>query len=47
MQGRSVQGPRLVGIAVAALAIGATYLYAVRGSALLLDLAALGGMICF
>jgi hypothetical protein len=41
--------PRIAaGVAVAALMLGAGYLYAVRGSALLLDLAAMGrGILCF
>jgi hypothetical protein len=38
----------LIGGSVGALALGAAYLYAVRGTALLLDLAAAaGGMFCF
>jgi hypothetical protein len=37
-----------IGVAVAALVSGAAYLYAVRGEALLLDLAGLTrGLICF
>ncbi|MCL4765971.1 MAG: hypothetical protein KJZ80_07060 [Hyphomicrobiaceae bacterium] len=37
----------LVGGAVAALMLGAGYLYAVRGEAILLDLAAMGrGLFC-
>ena len=40
--------PWLIGGAVAALVLGAAYLYAVRGTALLLDLAAAaGGLFCF
>jgi hypothetical protein len=41
--------PKLsVGVAVAAIVIAAVYLYAVRGEALLLDLAGLTrGLICF
>ena len=34
-------------VTLALLLASAAYLYAVRGSALLLDLAALAGMICF
>lgn len=45
--GRS-SGPWLIGGAVVVLMAGATYLYAVRGTALLLDMAAAaGGMFCF
>jgi hypothetical protein len=41
-------GPWIVGSLVAVLVLGATYLYAVRGTAMLLDLAAAaGGMFCF
>jgi hypothetical protein len=37
-----------IGVAVAALLLGAGYLYAVRGEALLLDLAAMArGLFCF
>jgi hypothetical protein len=40
--------PWLIGGTAAALFLGAAYLYAVRGTALLLDLAAAaGGLICF
>jgi hypothetical protein len=41
--------PKLsIGAAVATLVIAAAYLYAVRGEALLLDLAGLaGGLICY
>jgi hypothetical protein len=40
-------GPWLIRSAVLALCLGAIYLYQVRGTALLMDLAALGGMFCF
>ena len=38
---------RTTAVAVGLLLLGAGYLYAVRGPALLLDLSALAGMICF
>jgi hypothetical protein len=41
-----VSGPWLIGCGVSALVVGAAYLYTVRGTALLLDMAA-GGMFCF
>jgi hypothetical protein len=48
MLSRSNSGPWLIGSAVAALFLGAVYLYMVRGTALLLDLAAAaGGLFCF
>ena len=41
-------GPWLIGSLVAAMVLGATYLYAVRGTVMLLDMAAaVGGMFCF
>jgi hypothetical protein len=41
-------GPWLIGGMVAALVLSAAYLYTVRGTALLLDMAAAaGGMFCF
>jgi hypothetical protein len=43
-----VSGPWLIGGTVSALVLGAAYLYTVRGTALLLDMAAAaGGMFCF
>jgi hypothetical protein len=47
MFGHSNSGPWLIGSVVAGLVAGATYLYTVRGAALLLDMAAVGGMFCF
>jgi hypothetical protein len=44
---RSQFGPWLIRSAVLLLCVGAVYLYKVRGTALLMDLAALGGMFCF
>jgi hypothetical protein len=41
-------GPWLIGGLVTALCLGAAYLYTVRGTALLLDLAAAaGGLFCY
>jgi hypothetical protein len=41
-------GPWLIGGVVSALVVSAAYLYTVRGTALLLDMAAAtGGMFCF
>jgi hypothetical protein len=41
-------GQWLIGGGVTALVVGAAYLYTVRGTALLLDMAAAaGGMFCF
>ena len=36
----------LVGGSIAALVLGAGYLYAVRGEAILMDLAAIGTLLC-
>jgi hypothetical protein len=48
MLSRSNPGAWLIGGTVAALGLGAAYLYMVRGTALLLDLAAgAGGLFCF
>ncbi len=38
---------RVILVTLALLLASGAYLYAVRGSALLIDLAALAGMICF
>ena len=47
-QGMPRSAPRFaIMLAVGALLAGAGYLYAVRGSALLLDLSAMVGMLCF
>jgi hypothetical protein len=45
--GHRVLGPWLIRSAVLGMCVGAVYLYQVRGAALLMDLAALGGMFCF
>jgi hypothetical protein len=43
-----ISGPWLIGGAVATLFLSAAYLYTVRGTALLLDMAAAaGGLFCF
>jgi hypothetical protein len=48
MLSHSNPGPWLIGGVVASLVLGATYLYSVRGTALLLDMAAAAaGMFCF
>jgi hypothetical protein len=42
----SYAGPWIIRSALLGLCLGAVYLYRVRGTALLMDLSALGGMFC-